>query len=336
MVADGQNANKYYDMVPQGDRFEVKFGRVGSSCQTSTYPISQWNSKYNEKIHKGYIDRTSLVAETIAVTKSEYAPIKNASISAFVDRLRTLARQAIDDNYTISSSKVTNAMVQEAQNVLSSLVLIEDITAFNKLLIELFGVIPRKMGNVKSLMAKDRVEFGRIIEREQDLLDVMKGQVVQPVAIVQTEEDSPDQTILEACGLQITEANELDEKVVRAALGGSSEKFKRAWCLRNNGTQINFDKFQEENGNVQTELLWHGSRNENWWSIIRTGLVLKPTNAVITGKMFGYGIYFAPSARKSIGYTSLEGSYWARGGSPFGFMGLYDVAYGTPHDVHSF
>ena len=64
--------------------------------------------------------------------------------------------------------------------------------------------------------------------------------------------------------------------------------------------------------------------------------MLRPTNAVITGKMFGYGIYYAPKARKSLGYTSLLGSYWARGNSSSGFMALMDVAYGKPYDVYSF
>ena len=84
------------------------------------------------------------------------------------------------------------------------------------------------------------------------------------------------------------------------------------------------------------KLLWHGTRSENVWNILKTGLVLRPTNAVITGKMFGYGIYFAPKARKSIGYTSLSGSYWARGNGSSGFMILHECAYGTPYDVHSF
>jgi len=52
-----------------------------------------------------------------------------------------------------------------------------------------------------------------------------------------------------------------------------------------------FDDFVEQEQVKDVRLFWHGSRNENWWSIINTGLVLRPTNAVITGKMFGYGIY---------------------------------------------
>jgi poly [ADP-ribose] polymerase len=48
------------------------------------------------------------------------------------------------------------------------------------------------------------------------------------------------------------------------------------------------------------------------------------------------GIYFAPKAQKSIGYTSLSGSYWAGGRSEVGYMALMEVAYGTPYDVYDY
>ncbi|MDE7246926.1 MAG: poly(ADP-ribose) polymerase catalytic domain-containing protein, partial [Lachnospiraceae bacterium] len=75
----------------------------------------------------------------------------------------------------------------------------------------------------------------------------------------------------------------------------------------------------------------------NWWGIIKTGLRLRPTNVAINGKMFGMGTYFAPKASKSIGYTSMNGSYWVGGGSQFGFLALFDTAYGKPWfpDSHS-
>lgn len=38
----------------------------------------------------------------------------------------------------------------------------------------------------------------------------------------------------------------------------------------------------------------------------------------------------------TVHYTSLSGSYWARGNSNSGFMALMDVAYGKPYDVYSF
>lgn len=52
------------------------------------------------------------------------------------------------------------------------------------------------------------------------------------------------------------------------------------------------------------ELLIHGSRMCNWVSILKNGLLLDPSKigAVITGKMFGYGIYWANSFSKSAQY----------------------------------
>ena len=83
-----------------------------------------------------------------------------------------------------------------------------------------------------------------------------------------------------------------------------------------------------------TKMLWHGSKNENWLSIIKNGLLLHP-NAVITGKMFGNGIYFAPKSTKSWNYTSYLNAYYTNGKADFAFMGLYETAYGNPLDVMS-
>ena len=151
MVEADANNNKYYRMIPNGDMFEVQFGRVGNSgYQTAQYSMSQWNKKLNEKLRKGYLDQTRLVAETIVKQKKkEYKDIENASISAIVARLQSMARQAIADNYTISSNKVTKTMIDEAQVTLNNLITTDNIELFNKVLIELFRIIPRKMGKVK-------------------------------------------------------------------------------------------------------------------------------------------------------------------------------------------
>jgi poly [ADP-ribose] polymerase len=45
--------------------------------------------------------------------------------------------------------------------------------------------------------------------------------------------------------------------------------------------------------------------------------------------MFGNGIYFADKAQKSIGYSSLRGSYWTGGTSNTGFLALFQVHTGN-------
>lgn len=342
MVTASANNNKYYKQIPHGDSWTAEYGRVGSNPQRREYSMNQWESKYNEKIRKGYVDQSDLVEDLIQVEKpkkSEYKEIENKAIAEIVERLQSMARKAISDNYTISSNKVTQAMIDEAQDILTSLINLDDVESFNETLLKLFTTIPRKMGNVQSYLSKSKDDFSDIIQKEQDLLDVMKGQVVQKQIIDESVNENSEQkenTILEQLGLVFEECNKKDIAIIKDALGSCSDKFYKAWRVKNIKTQRRYDDFVKENNIKNTKLLFHGSRNENWWSIINSGLVLKPTNAVITGKMFGYGIYYAPKARKSLGYTSLSGSYWARGNSSSGFMALMDVAYGKPYDVYSF
>lgn len=342
MVTASANNNKYYKQIPHGDSWTAEYGRVGSSPQRREYPMSQWESKYKEKIRKGYIDQSDLADDLIQVEekkKTQYKPIDNKVVAEIVEKLQSMARKAISENYTISSNKVTQAMIDEAQNVLTNLIVIPDVEQFNQILLKLFTVIPRKMGNVKDYLANSLNDFSEIIQREQDLLDVMKGQVVQKQIIdgsQDNEMNSVNLTILEQLGLVFDECNNKDVAIIKDALGSCADKFHNAWRVCNLKTQERYDKFVKENNIKDTRLLFHGSRNENWWSIINTGLVLNPTNAVITGKMFGMGIYYSPKARKSLGYTSLSGSYWAHGNSNSGFMALMNVAYGKPYDVYSF
>ena len=342
MVTASANNNKYYKQIPHGDSWTAEYGRVGSNPQRREYSMSQWGSKYNEKIRKGYVDQSDLVEDLIQTEKpkkSEYREIENKVIAEIVERLQSMARKAISDNYTISSNKVTQAMIDEAQDILTSLINLDDVESFNETLLKLFTTIPRKMGNVQSYLSKSKDDFSDIIQKEQDLLDVMKGQVVQKQIIDESVNENSEQkenTILEQLGLVFEECNKKDIAIIKDAFGSCSDKFYKAWRVKNIKTQRRYDDFVKENNIKNTKLLFHGSRNENWWSIINSGLVLKPTNAVITGKMFGYGIYYAPKARKSLGYTSLSGSYWARGNSSSGFMALMDVAYGKPYDVYSF
>lgn len=343
MVTATANNNKYYKQIPNADglTWTAEYGRVGNAPQKAIFPMRDWDKKYREKIKKGYVDQSDIAEDLMQAEKPknqiEYKNIENKVIADIVDKLQSMAKDAIQRNYTIKSDKVTQAMVDEAQNIITDLVNEKDLKIFNDKLLVLFTVIPRKMSNVNMYLAKSKDDFNKIIKSEQDLLDVMRGQVVQHVA---TEEDTStekiDMTILEKLGLEFEECTDEDINIIKNTLNESANKFKRAWKVKNIKTQERFDKFVKDNNINDIKLLFHGSRNENWWSIIQTGLVLRPTNAIITGKMFGYGLYYAPKAQKSIGYTSLQGSYWTGGNSKTGYMALMQVAYGKPYNVNAF
>ncbi|RXZ78033.1 WGR domain-containing protein [Paenibacillaceae bacterium] len=338
-VEANANNNKFYRMIKDGDSFDVQFGRIGTSGYQSTrYPMSRWESTLKSKLKKGYVDQTRLVSEPITAKRKEYLEIENISISTIVTRLQAMAKKAIEDNYTISSNKVTKAMIDEAQIVINKLMNTDSMDRFNAILIELFKTIPRKMRNVKGHLATSTNDFVQILQQEQDLLDVMKGQVSQEdeEKVIQEEINAkPKQTILEAMGLVFEDTSTEEDNLIKEQMGSIKNKFYRAWKVTNIRTQKKFDDFLIHNKLKDKRLLFHGSKNENFWSIINTGLVLRPA-AAITGKMFGHGIYFAPKAQKSLGYTSLNGSYWAGGNSNSAFMGIFDVAYGKPYNVHSF
>lgn len=338
------NNNKYYNCFPEGDQFRVEYGRVDATKTTAYYPMSKWNSQISSKLKKGYQDVTDLKKDLVeeissANPESPYKDIENAAVKAIVDKLQNLARETIRKNYTVKASAVTQDMVDTAQKVIDDLANNSStVDEFNDNLLKLFTVIPRKMGNVRDYLANKSDDFARIISKEQDLLDVMRGQIY-----VKPENDEPietvekkQQTILEELGLEIEEATADDIALIKTLMNESVSKFRKAWRVTNLKTQKRFDNFVTDNNIKNTKLLFHGSRSENFWSIIKTGLVLRPTNAVITGKMFGYGCYYAPKCAKSIGYTSLSGSYWAHGGNNTAYMALFDVAYGTPYDVYNF
>lgn len=340
MVTENNN-NKYYEMIPNGNSFTVKYGRVGASAQVTSYPESQFNKKYNEKIKKGYVDQTELRKDLVSVEKPEdkqlYKDIEDASVRQLIEFLQKCAKQKIADNYTVSSEKVTQAMVNEGQNILNNIANTKDFKSFNALLLNLFNVLPRKMANVNDYLAKSDADFSNIYSREQDLLNVMRGQVVQHIVDTKTKKNKKkiNTTILDALGLELEPVTATDEKIIRKELGELKDKYYMAWKVKNKATDDKYKAHIKESDFKNSKLLWHGSRNENWMSIISNGLILNP-NAVITGKMFGYGIYFGLQSRKSFNYTSYKNSYWAHGNEDTAFMGLYDVHYGNPYIVADF
>ena len=298
VMVTSDNHNKYYEMIPEGSSFTVKYGRVGANPQVRSYSEYEFDRKYNEKLKKGYIDQTDLRKDLIQVSKNEskskYLPIQDEEIKELIDYLQKVARQKIADNYTISTEKVTQAMIDEAQEVLNELANIyEEDTSnkqkqFNDLLLKLFNILPRKMSYVSEYLANnDKQEtFAKIYSREQELLNVMKGQVIQQTKQEETEiQEEPTQTILEANGLILEPINEEDKKIILKELGEIKDKFYKAWRVINKATRERFENEISQANNKTTKLLWHGSKNENWFSIMSNGLLLNP-NAVITGKMF--------------------------------------------------
>lgn len=359
IMITANNNNKEYIMTQiDADRFKVEYGRVGSNYRTIEYSMYEWDSKYRSKISKGYKDVTELVEKTDLNGNSFKLPydyISDKSIRDILNRLYTYTDRYLKENYLINANDVSKAQIDKAYEIIDELEKLAysknlDIDNINRQLINLFETIPRRMKNVKDNLIDTNVTRDEIDEKvraELDMLKTMsdavelkkKKQVENSKLNEQVENltlDEQKTKTLENLGLIVENVTDEDVKFIKKQLGESSNLYKNAWKVINPRTEKLFNdllKTPEYKGSKIAHY-WHGSRNQNWYNIIQTGLVTNPKGVKITGKMFGYGIYFAPKAKKSVNYTSLEGSYWAGGSDKSGFMALFDVALGNVLDVY--
>lgn len=257
-------------------------------------------------------------------------------MSRLIAKLEAYAKKQVDTHYNVSSNSVTQKQVEEAQYILNELTHFTGCVnndKANKLLLDLFSVIPRKMKKVQDHLLDDVTckDLDKILAEEQDLLDTMAQQVKQNELVKDNKSDNL--SILDAMGLEIFKTIPSEVDLIKEKLGEVSTQYENSFRVVNKKTQARFDKWVKSAKVNRTKLFFHGSRNENWMGILDTGLLLRPTGVVITGKMFGNGTYYADKARKSLGYTSLSGSYWARGNSNEAFMALFDVHLGNSMKV---
>jgi poly [ADP-ribose] polymerase 2/3/4 len=328
-----KNNNKFYEMKENTDgTFTATYGRIGNDPATVSYPMSKWDSILKQKttkVRNGYIykDITALKSTVVSKTLKD---VIDQHILKLLSDLQRYSKQSIIDNYTVTSEQVTQVQIDKAQEILNK---IADMlkysvirpTDIDKQLVELFAIIPRKMKKVQDYLLNgntDKKEAQNILQREQDTVDVMRGQV----SIQNTSTANNDATLEDILGIKV---KKVDDQVtidkIKSMMTSDSQRFKNAYEVVKIDTQASFENQLKQSVKHWTKLLWHGSRNENWLNILKTGLKIRPTCAVQTGSMFGPGLYFADKFQKSLGYTSSKGSHWARGNSSQAFLALYEI-----------
>ena len=141
---------------------------------------------------------------------------------------------------------------------------------------------------------------------------------------------------MEAFHLDWRDVTEEEQDKVLSMLKRNASQYVKAWRICNRRTEERFDRFcqQEQLSKGHgIDHLFHGSRTENFWSIVTNGLLINPDCRVQRiGSMFGNGTYFAPLAQKSLGYT--DDGYWAGGNTDVRFFAIYRVATGKHHDIY--
>lgn len=360
------NEYKYYLMTfnEDEDNFNVQYGRIGmkagefnyadgnySKDGQYEYPAPMFWIKYYEKISKGYEDKTELKdfdkQQVIKTTDGvEYAPIDEEKTRKIIEHLISQQRDYVQRSFDLTVPFSQKA-IDISKDLLSQMnaLAVSDISdadkaqEFKSLYKELVTALPRKIYDVSNYI--NRVDFvdtenenhiSKVLELEQELLDNFCD-IYETEKQIQTPEKCLNETVLQANGMQAQVADFKDKFDYIMRMGDDAHRVSQIIAVTNNRTKQAYEACKAEKGIKDSgcHLLWHGSRTENWWSIAKNGMSLNP-NAVVTGKAFGQGLYFAPKAHKSMGYTDMRGSYWVGGSKQTGYLALFEVAMGKPYE----
>ena len=348
-TATGRGNNQQYIMENLHDgTFRGTESRVGITIgrhrpRSFINPIEKWNETYQFKVSRGYIvtktkkmEKKVIEKNTSSINGSEYAPITDSSVNQVVQLLLECTTAVLNQNYRIKIDDISDEMIEYGQNILRELdadYSKMSVAEFNNKLKVLYAAVPRRIDNLSKKLAKRKLDFNDIIADEQELFDVMVNRVRNNKELSSC---SVRPTVLEAFHLDWRDVTNDERSYILEKLEGSASQYIKAWRVTNRRTEERFRTFcKKEDLSEQKGIdhLFHGSRTENFWSIVTNGLLINPDSGVIrTGSMFGNGTYFAPLAKKSLGYTS--GGYWT-GGDGTKFLAIYKVATGKRYDIYS-
>lgn len=339
------NNYKYYEMIPSDeDFFTVRYGRMNEGLLTfqpsgrttqDPYESRMYWIRYYEKLSKGYVDNSDIYIgnssnRTLRKKRDVFTdgkPVPKSLEEKLYYDLLDYSKKVVRENLIVT--KMTTAQLDRYNALYYELCETRNLVEFNNKLMELYSICPRRITQVSSELAGSSNERKGILEKEKSLLSAInavfgRGQDENIVVNPFTERN-----------IELYSATyEQRQHVLDHLYEELKPKVRNIYRVIPKQQKEKFEQYLNLNHISVVKELWHGSRNENWLSIIEKSLLLYP-DAVITGKMFGDGIYFASDIYKSLNYTSLRGSYWTGGNSKVGYMGLFATAYGNPLKVQT-
>lgn len=297
ILVSAENSNKFYRMTDTDDgNFKVEYGRVGVTSTILTYHISLWDSKYREKIKKGYKDVSDLKAQTI----NGQVTFNSTDVEHFYNCFSRYTKDNVGRNYTIAVGAVTKLMIDEAQGAINNMLTAYSVDDFNKDLLKVFTALPRRISDVRHELLKDFKDRDKRVSKEQDILDSLSSQIITNLV-------SGDQSIEDLLGVKIELVSNLDI-IDKLVMPTNSSKYKpyKTYKITHQSREDSFNQWLSKQKNQHCEHLIHGTRNPNIFSILKSGLIIRPTNAVISGAAYGEGIYHSAHTDKSLGYTGYD------------------------------
>lgn len=355
--------------------FSESAGRIGAQqtdinrIKDSNFPndpILFW-IRYYDHIADGYVDYSELqernlpIAPTLSRHKQTYhgALVSQAVTPAeelyniLIKAAEDFVSEQLDENILQQSAPFTELQIEKAREIWNTLSSAKNVEQFNAKIRKILALAPRRIDayhgqTVKSYLAQEVNDpdqqqqiFADIINREDSLIQSMEA-----VLLAKRGAASGQHVGAVFDGIVISNASDEEVQKLKDTMFNadpSSQKLRdrisKVWRIEDPRQNKRFDEYVQTRKVKDTKYLFHGSRTQNWISIINNSLLLNP-NAQINGKAFGYGIYFALSADKSFGYTSARwGNRYNSDGGSCGYMGVYETAYGKSADssnVHEY
>lgn len=342
-AANGKNETIIMQANDDGKTFSIikgdtgrRYGRRAPKKIPVVYSMEAWDDYFWDKINKDWrvkgLEETK--EKTIEKRQGDFTGV-DPDVKDVLEILLGAANKVIEEQYSINIEDIPDEDLKRGQEIITELSQAGEnisVAEFNNMLTELWLAVPRVIRKVNKEKVFNKTEFQAKLEKEQELLDFLMAMLRGKGNTVIN-----NGNILTQNNLIWEPVSDKEVAMLKDKMGDQRTRFLRAWRVTNTVTEKRFDEYcksrnlTEDNGITE---LFHGSGTPNWWSIATNGLYLNPSGVQIHGKAFGYGLYFAPYAKKSIGYTSSYGSYWEHGDASKGYLAVFKVATGNIYDVY--
>lgn len=349
------NNNKFYNIkIEDGASYEVQihYGRVGTSGQRTSKSFgsiyqaeSFYEKKLSEKLNKGYVEveltrTTSRNVTSNPQGKTSDKDIKNtkqvdaetAKVYSMLLHFVQSSRHFVKHNINSPLGSLTDNQIRKGYEILDRIerVLKNGVTDKNTLISlsdEFYRVFPIVFGTGRGSRYELVIDnLGKLGDKRQ-LVDVAKSVTI-------TNELDSIEEVYDSLKMKIKPLKKTTKKyseiIDRVARTHSNKhnftmNVKNVYEIEKPEWDDRFNPYK-----CRVNLLYHGSRTENFLNILQQGLKIKPPGAAHSGSMFGNGIYFADQSSKSAnycwGFNRQKGTY---------YMMVCEVAVGKMYDLQS-
>lgn len=360
-----ESHNKYYEAyLHKNGLIETYHGKEGVTRVRHDYQPGEKNfdalirSKTREK--EPYKDITFTKVEMtkndngIDVAKGQETKLTGDKVvDGFLDFLKECREKTIKNNYKtgFQASSVTKKLVDDLRSFIEDLAIAmknDDKDAFNETLENIFTIAPRKSlysvgqmyrGSDKVITMEKAYEFeSNLYETLYNQYEANKLQQIQ-------QGDTNKKTLPEAMGVNIREITYAEEDEINKALKFAKDMshcYISAIRVDNPTTAKAYSETREKRGikDKDCKLLFHGSNNSNWLSLVKNGMILNADALGVaargTGKGLGNGIYYADDIEKSLNYVFDSYSTSRTADDGIKCIGLYEVAVGRVLEVPTY